>query len=68
MFVTPRRSARSAARPCSFICGACPRSRVTSISFQLTPRLMPVPSAFAAASFAAKRAAKLSAVPALAWQ
>jgi len=36
-------------------------SRTTSISSQLTPWLMPVPSALAPASLAANRAAKLSA-------
>ena len=57
----PAAHANSAARPLSCSPGLPLRSRVTSISSQLTPRLMPVPSALAAASFAANRAAKLSA-------
>ncbi len=50
----PLRVRSSAVRP-------LPGSLRTSNSSQLTPRLMPVPSAFAPASLAANRAARLSA-------
>ena len=59
MRVIPSCCARDAARPLSRSWGAWPGARTTSISFQLTPRLMPVPSALAPAYLAANRAAKL---------
>ncbi len=59
--VTPMAIASSAARPLQCSVGLCPGSLRTSISLQLTPRLIPVPRAFAPASFAANLAAKLSA-------
>ena len=58
---TPSPAAISAARPLRCSSGLWPGARRTSSSRQLTPRLMPVPSALAPASFAAKRAARLSA-------
>ncbi len=57
----PNARINSAARPLQCRIGRCPGSLHTSISIQLTPRLIPVPSAFAPASLAANRAAKLSA-------
>ena len=59
--VAPSTTARSAALPLQCRVGRSPTSLRTSISCQLTPRLIPVPRAFAPASFAANRAAKLSA-------
>ncbi len=60
---TPIARARAIARPLHTMPGLPPRSFRTSISVHRTPRLIPVPKAFAPASFAANRAAKLSAAP-----
>ncbi len=65
-WTTHRLAAICAARPWNWMVGLPLGSRTTSISNQLTPWLMPVPRAFAPASLAAKRAAKLSADVALA--
>jgi hypothetical protein len=53
----PRRRASTAARPWSTMRGGPLRARTTSKSRQPTPCAQPVPSAFMAASLAAKRAA-----------
>ena len=60
VLATPMAFARSAARPLQCSVGRSPGLHRTSISFHPTPRLIPVPSAFAPASLAANRAAKLS--------
>lgn len=54
---TPRARATAAARPWSTSAGAAPGARTTSTSRQPMPADQPVPSAFIAASLAAKRAA-----------
>ena len=64
----PNPAAISAARPLKPSSGRPPGIRLTSNSFQLTPRLIPVPSAFAPASLAANRAARLSAEFFFRWQ
>ena len=63
VLTTPNCCALSAALPLQCKVGFSPCLRLTSISFQEIPRLIPVPSAFAPASFAANLAVKLSAEP-----
>src|SRR5580700_5508138 len=58
---TPRLSAIARVAPDNFSVGLPLGSRTTSMSSQRTPRAQPVPRAFIAASFAAKRPAKRSA-------
>src|ERR1700676_2998207 len=60
IFLTPRPLAISQAAPASLSVGLPLGSRTTSISIQRTPRAQPVPSAFMAASLAAKRPAHRS--------
>src|SRR5208283_4132112 len=60
IFFTPSASAIFFASPFNANVGRPPFTRTTSTSTQRTPRLQPVPSAFMAASFTAKRPAYLS--------